>query len=423
MRHPLFCEYFLPVGPRCCVIRRILQETNFSRTMKSVILSAVRTPIGSFGGALKDAPAPVLGATAIRAAVSRAGLQPEQVQEVIMGNVITAGVGQAPARQAALKAGLPRNVACMTINKVCGSGMKALMLADQGIRAGDFELAVAGGQESMSNAPYLLMKARFGYRLGHDQIIDAMFRDGLEDAYDHLLMGEVADRCAETCQVPREAQDKYAILSYQRAQKAIEEGLFKRETVAVVLKGRKGEEIVVDQDEEPFRTNFDKIPRLRPAFTSQGTVTAANASKINDGAAALVVASEAFAEKHGLKPLARIVAQASYSDEPLNFPLAPIPAIRRVLEKAGMTLKDIDLFEINEAFALVALLASRELHIPVEKLNVHGGAVALGHPIGASGARIVVTLLHALEQRNLKRGLAAICIGGGEATAVIVERI
>ena len=391
--------------------------------MSSVILSAVRTPIGSFGGALKDAPAPVLGATAIRAAISRAGLKPEDVQEVIMGNVITAGVGQAPARQAALKAGLPKHVACMTINKVCGSGMKAIMLADQGIRAGDFDLAVAGGQESMSNAPYLLEKARFGYRLGHDRLIDAMFRDGLEDAYDHLLMGEVADRCAETCQVPREAQDEYAILSYRRAQKAIEEGLFKKETVAVVLKGRKGEEIVVEQDEEPFRTNFDKIPRLRPAFTPQGTVTAANASKINDGAAALVVASERFAREKGLQPLARIVAQASHSDEPLNFPLAPIPAIQRVLEKAGMTLDDIDLFEVNEAFALVALLASRELHIPVEKLNVNGGAVALGHPIGASGARIVVTLLHALEQRNLKRGLAAICIGGGEATALIVERL
>ena len=391
--------------------------------MASVILSAVRTPIGSFGGSLKSVPAPTLGAISIRGALRKARVQPEQVEEVMMGNVLTAGVGQAPARQAALKAGLPKAVACMTINKVCGSGMKAIMLADQGIRAGDFKLAVAGGQESMSNAPYLLDKARFGYRLGHGQTIDHIYRDGLEDAYEHVLMGEVADRCAAACQVPRELQDEFAIESYKRAQKAIEEGLFKEETVGVTIKGRKGEEIVVEQDEEPFRTNFDKIPRLRPVFTAEGTVTAANASKINDGGAALVIADEAYAREMGFEPMARIVAQASHSHDPLDFPRAPIPAIQKVLDKAGMTLDDIDLFEINEAFAVVALVAHKELGIPLEKLNIHGGAVALGHPIGASGARIVVTLLHALKHHDLKTGLAAICIGGGEATALIVERL
>ncbi|NNF57886.1 MAG: thiolase family protein [Rhodothermaceae bacterium] len=389
--------------------------------MASVILSAARTPIGSFGGALSSVTAPHLGATAIQGALDRAGVDPAEVGEVLMGNVVTAGVGQAPARQAAIHAGIPDSVPCMTVNKVCGSGMKTVLLADQSIRAGDNDVVVAGGMENMSQAPFLLDKARYGYGYGNGQLIDALFHDGLRDAYDGNAMGVAADLCGETCNVPRERQDEFSILSYQRAQESIDTGRFADETVPVTVKGRKGD-TVVEKDEEPFKTNFDKIPQLRPVFTKEGTVTAANASTINDGAAALVVASEEWAEANGKAPLARIVATAQHSQKPVEFTTAPIGAIEKVLGKAGLALDDIDLFEVNEAFAVVSLAAQDALGIPTEKLNVNGGAVAVGHPIGASGARILTTLLYAMQQRDAKRGLAAICIGGGEATAIIVER-
>jgi acetyl-CoA C-acetyltransferase len=390
--------------------------------MATVILSAARTPIGSFGGTLSTVPAPQLGATAIKAALERAGVAPEQVSEVVLGNVLTAGIGQAPARQAALGAGIPNSVPCTTVGKVCGSGMKSVMIADQMIRCGDADIVVAGGQESMSTAPYLLDKARNGYRVGNGSIIDSMMHDGLTDAYDNVPMGNFADQCAVDCEVPREAQDSFAIESYRRAQSSIAEGRFREEIVPVVVKERKGE-VTVDTDEEPAKTNFDKIPTLRAAFTKEGSVTAANASKINDGAAALVLASEEKARELGVKPMARIVAQSSAAKSPNEFTTAPIDAVTKVLDKAGLTIADIDLFEVNEAFAVVALASSNALGIPLEKLNVNGGAVALGHPIGASGARILTTLLYAMKQRGAKRGLAAICIGGGEATALVVESV
>ncbi len=390
--------------------------------MQTFILSAARTPVGSFGGSLGSVPAPQLGTVAIKAALERAGVSPDQVSEVVFGNVLTAGVGQAPARQAALGAGIPTSVPCTTIGKVCGSGMKSVMIADQMIRCGDAEIVVAGGQESMSTAPYLLDKARNGYRMGDGKIIDSMMYDGLTDAYDNVAMGVAADACAVSCNVPRQAQDEFTIESYRRAQTSIAEGRFRDEIAPVTVKERKGD-IVVDTDEEPAKTNFDKIPTLKPVFSKEGTVTAANASKINDGAAALVLAGAEAVERLGLKPMARIVAQSAHAQAPMEFTTAPIDAIRKVLEKAGMTLDDIDLFEINEAFAVVALAAQGALGIPHEKLNVNGGAVAIGHPIGASGARILTTLLHALKGRGLKRGLAAICIGGGEATAMIVELV
>lgn len=390
--------------------------------MSTVILSAARTAVGSFGGALSSLTAPQLGTAAISAALERAGVAPEQVDEVLMGNVLTAGVGQAPARQAAIGAGIPHSVPCTTIGKVCGSGMKSVMMADQIIRAGDAGIVVAGGQESMSLAPYLVPNARFGYKFGEGKILDSMQHDGLVDAYDHVAMGVAADRCAVDCNVPREAQDEFTVESYKRAQNAIAEGLFKEEIAPVTIKDRKGD-IVFDTDEDPAKTVFEKIPTLKPVFSREGTVTAANASNINDGAAALVLADEAKAQELGLKPMARIVAQAGHAQAPMEFTTAPIGAIEKVLQKAGLTMEDIDLFEINEAFAVVALAAQNALNIPHEKLNVNGGAVAIGHPIGASGARILTTLLHALKQRNLKRGLAAICIGGGEATALIVEMV
>jgi acetyl-CoA C-acetyltransferase len=390
--------------------------------MASVILSAARTPIGSFGGALKDVPAPDLGATAIRAALERANVDPDDVDEVIMGCVVTAGVGQAPARQAAIKAGLPDKTPCMTINKVCGSGMKTVMLADQAIRAGDAHVVVAGGMENMSAAPFLLQNGRYGYGFGSGNVLDAMQHDGLTDAYSGEAMGVSADLCADTCNVPRERQDEFSVMSYRRAQESVESGRFDAEVAPVTIKGRKGD-TVVDKDEEPFRTNFDKIPTLRPVFTRDGgTVTAANASTINDGAAALVIADADWAEEHGLKPLARIVATAQHAKKPEEFTTAPIQATEKVLEKTGLSVDDIDLFEVNEAFAVVALAAQDALGIPTEKLNVNGGSVAIGHPIGASGARILTTLLYAMEQRDAGRGLAAICIGGGEATALVVER-
>ncbi|HXF99144.1 MAG TPA: thiolase family protein [Bacteroidota bacterium] len=386
-----------------------------------VIVSACRTPIGSFRGSLSSVPAPRLGAIVIREALKRAGVNGDQVHEVIMGNVIQAGVGQAPARQAAIFAGLPVSVECLTVNKVCGSGLKAVMLGAQAIMLGDAEVVVAGGMESMSNAPYLLDKARTGYKMGHATIYDAMMKDGLLNAYDDTPMGIAAELCAKECNVSREAQDEFAILSYSRAQEAQKTGRFVKEIVGVEVTEGKETKTITD-DEDVFKTDFAKIPKLKSAFQKDGSVTAANSSKINDGAAALVLMSAKKAQQLGIKPLARIIAQASAAKDPLWFTTAPADGITKVLKRAGMTKDDIDLYEINEAFAVVAIAVNRILGLDVNKVNVNGGAVALGHPIGASGARILVTLLHALEQRNLKRGLAAICIGGGEASAVIVER-
>ncbi len=389
--------------------------------MASVILSAARTPVGSFGGALASVPATQLGSVAITGALERAGVSGDDVDEVILGNVVTAGEGQAPARQAALGADLPQSVACMTINKVCGSGMKAVMLADQAIRAGDAQVVVAGGMENMSQAPFYLPKARYGYGYGNGELIDGLFHDGLRDAYDGVAMGVAADQCGVTCNVPRERQDEFSIESYTRAQASTQNGAFAQEIVPVTISGRKGD-TVVETDEEPAKTNFDKIPQLRAVFSKDGTVTAANASTINDGAAALVVASDEWAEANGKEVMARIVASSQHSQAPMEFTTAPIEAVNKVLDKAGMTLDDVDLFEVNEAFAVVALAAQDALGIPSDKLNVRGGSVAVGHPIGASGARILTTLLHEMVARDAKTGLAAICIGGGEATAIILQR-
>ncbi len=389
----------------------------------AVIASAVRTPIGAFLGSLSELPAPRLGAVAIAEAVRRARIEPVDVDEVIMGNVLTAGVGQAPARQAAIFAGLPEHVPCMTINKVCGSGLKAVMLAEQAIRCGDAHVVVAGGQESMSNAPYLLPKARTGLRMGNAQLVDSMIHDGLWDVYNQFHMGDAAELCARTCNIGRDEQDEYAALSYRRALEAQQKGYFADEIVPVTYEQRNGQTVTVDTDEEPAKVRFEKIPQLKPVFRPDGTVTAANASSIDDGAAALVVMSEERAHALGVEPLARIVAHGSVAQKPEWFTTAPIEGIKRVLAKAGMKLEDIDLFEINEAFAVVALVAQKQLEIPLERLNVHGGAVALGHPIGASGARILTTLLYALRRYRKRYGMAAICIGGGEASALIVENL
>ena len=390
---------------------------------EAVIVSACRTPVGSFRGSLSTIPAPRLGAVVIAEAIRRAGIPPNAVQEVIMGNVLQAGVGQAPARQAAIFSGLPTSVECMTVNKVCGSGLKAVMLAAQAIEAGDADVVVAGGMESMSNAPYLLERAREGYRMGNAELVDVILRDGLMDVYNKFMMGNAAEVCAKECNIPREAQDEFAIQSYTRAQQAQKEGRFRAEIVGVEVSAGKGATTTVLDDEEPFKTNFDKIPHLKPAFVKDGTVTAANASKINDGAAALVVMSGARASELGITPIARIVAQSSAAKDPVWFTTAPADSIARVLKKAGMTVKDIYLFEINEAFAVVALAVNKIAGLDPARVNVNGGAVALGHPIGASGARILVTLLHALQQRKASRGLASICIGGGEASALVVERL
>ena len=388
-----------------------------------VIASAARTPMGGFMGDLKSVAAPELGAFAIRAAIERAGVKPDEVEEVIMGNVLSAGQGQAPARQAALGAGLPPAVACMTVNKVCGSGMKAAMLARDQLTLGSADLIVAGGMESMSNAPYLLPKARAGLRLGHGEVKDHMFLDGLEDAYDRgRLMGTFAEECAAKYQFSREAQDRYAITSLTRAQEAIRSGSFEREIVPVKLAGGRTE-TVVTADEQPLKANPDKIPQLKPAFRKDGTVTAANSSSISDGAAAMVLMKRSAAERRGIAPLARIVACSSHSQEPQWFTTAPVGAVRKLFEMTGWDAKTTDLFEINEAFAVVALAAMHDLGLPHDKVNVHGGACALGHPLGASGARIMVTLLAALEKYQLKRGIASLCIGGGEATAIALERI
>ena len=386
-----------------------------------VIVGACRTPVGSFGGTLSSLPAPRLGAIVIEEALKRASVSKGSVDEVIMGNVLTAGVGQAPARQAAIFAGLPVSVACTTINKVCGSGMKAIMLGAQAIQLGDADVVVAGGMESMSNAPYLLEKARYGYKMGNAELVDSMIKDGLWDVYNQFMMGNAAELCAKECVVPREAQDEFAILSYKRAQESLQQGRFRDEIVKVIIAQKKGDPTVVEEDEEPRKTNFDKIPTLKPAFVKDGTVTAANASKINDGAAAVVLMSEEKVRALGLKPLAKIIASASAAKKPEWFTTAPADVIPKVLGKAKLQLSDINLFEINEAFAVVTLAVNKLLGIDVNKVNVNGGAVALGHPIGASGARILVTLMHALKQRQQKRGLAAICIGGGEACGMIIE--
>jgi acetyl-CoA C-acetyltransferase len=387
----------------------------------AIILSGARTPMGGFQGELSGKTAPELGAASIAAAVSRAGLKSDEIEETLMGCVLPAGVGQAPARQASRLAGLPDGVPCTTVSKVCGSGMKALMIAADQLSVGRANVLVAGGMESMSNAPYLLPKARGGYRLGHGEIKDHMFLDGLEDAYEHRLMGTYAEDTAQHYQFTRADQDAFAIESLTRAKRAQSDGSFAAEIVGVKVSG-KGGETEVNMDEQPRRADPAKIPTLKPAFAKDGTVTAANSSSISDGAAALVVAREDWAAKRGLKPVARIVAQASHAAEPRWFTTAPVGAIGKVLEASGWSKDDVDLFEINEAFACVAMIAMRDLGLPHEKVNVNGGACALGHPIGASGARIVVTLLNALEKRGLKRGVAALCIGGGEATAVAVER-
>ncbi len=388
-----------------------------------VIVGASRTPIGSFLGALAGLPGPRLGAVAIRAALQRAGVDGGAVDQVVMGNVLQAGEGQAPARQALIYAGLPDRVPAVTLHKVCGSGMRAVMMAANDLRCGDGQVMVAGGMESMSNAPYLLPAARTGLRLGHGQALDHMVLDGLWDPYGDKHMGNCAETCARHYSFSREEQDAFARRSYERAIKATEEGAFSEEIVAVEIPGRRGEVKRVDRDEEPFRADLAKMPSLNPAFEKDGTVTAANASKINDGAAALVLTTASRASADGLKPLARIVAHAGVAQQPEWFTTAPVAAIRKALERAGLGLDAIDLFEINEAFAVVALAAIRELGIAGEKLNVHGGAGALGHPIGASGARILVTLLHALRRRSLRFGCAGICIGGGEATAMVVENL
>jgi acetyl-CoA C-acetyltransferase len=388
-----------------------------------VIVSACRTPIGSFSGSLSSIPAPRLGAVVLREALSRAGLKPDHVDEVIMGNVLPAGLGQAPARQAALYAGLPQSVECMTINKMCGSGLKSVMLGVQAIANEDASVVLAGGMESMSNAPYLLDKARSGYRLGHGTIIDSMIVDGLWDVYNDYHMGNAAELCAKECNIPRDRQDAFAVTSYKRAQAAQREGWFKNEIVPVEVPQRKGAPVVIDSDEEPTRVKFEKIGELRPAFQKDGTVTAANASTINDGAAALAIMSGKKAAELGIRPMAKVIAQASFAKAPEWFTTAPADVIEKVLGKSGMKKEDIDLFEVNEAFAVVALAVNQIAGLDPEKVNIHGGAVALGHPIGASGARILTTLLYALDQKNLERGLAAICIGGGEASAVIVERV
>jgi acetyl-CoA C-acetyltransferase len=386
-----------------------------------VIVSAARTPMGGFQGDLKGFAAPELGAAAIRAAVERARIRPEQVEEVIMGCVLPAGQGQAPARQASLGGGLPLATGCTTINKMCGSGMKAAMLAHDLLAAGTNDIMVAGGMESMTNAPYLLPKARAGLRMGHAQVIDHMFFDGLEDAYDKgRLMGTFAEDCAGKYAFTREAQDGFAIASLQRAQAANREGWFAWEITPLAIKAGKDEKFI-ENDEQPFKANLEKIPTLKPAFRKDGTVTAANSSSISDGAAGMVMMRRSTAERLGLAPLAVVVAHSTHAQEPALFTTAPVGAIRKIYERTGWKAKDVDLYEINEAFAVVTMAAMKEHGLPHEKVNVHGGACALGHPIGASGARIMVTLIGALRKYGGKRGIASLCIGGGEATAVALE--
>jgi acetyl-CoA C-acetyltransferase len=386
-----------------------------------VIVGMARTPMGGFQGVLSSLTAPALGAVAIKAALERGNVPPNCVDETLMGCVLPAGIGQAPARQASIGAGIPAGTGCTTVNKMCGSGMKTVMLGVDGIRSGSAGIIVAGGMESMSNAPYLLLKARAGIRMGHDTVLDHMFYDGLEDAFEKgRLMGTFAEQCAGKYHFTREEQDSYAIESLTRAQNAIREGKFREEIVPVTINGRK-EEKVIDTDEQPGQTNIEKIPQLRPAFKEGGTVTAANSSSISDGAAALVLMSESEAEHRGLEPLARIIEHSSHAQEPAWFTTAPVAAIGKVLDKTGWSTDEVDLYEINEAFAVVPMAVMRELDLHHDKVNVNGGACALGHPVGASGARIIITLIAALKDRGLKRGVAGICIGGGEATAISLE--
>jgi len=388
-----------------------------------VIASYARTPMGAFQGGLSSVKATALGSVAVKAALERAGLRGEQIDQIIMGCVLPAGLGQAPARQAALGAGLPLSVTATTVNKMCGSGMQAAIMAFDALAAGSSDIIVAGGMESMSGAPYLLAKHRGGARIGHDTVSDSLYLDGLEDAYSPgKLMGAFAEEAAAAYQFSRKAQDAYAVESLTRARRAVETGAFKREIVAVEVSTRKGTE-VVDTDEAPLKADLAKIPTLKPAFSRDGTVTAANSSSISDGAAALVITRATVAERLGLTVVARIVAHAAHAHEPGLFTTAPVPAMQKVLAKAGWSVGDVDLFEINEAFAVVAMIAMKELAIPHDRININGGACALGHPIGASGARILATLLSALEAKGVKRGVASLCIGGGEATAMAVERV
>ena len=392
---------------------------------EALILSAARTPIGSFLGTLSPLSAPQLGAIAIKAALEKAALAAAEVEHVWMGNVLQAGIGQAPARQAALGAGLPKGTGCITVHKVCGSGLRSVMDGANALRTGEFSVVVAGGMESMSNTPYLLAKGRTGFRMGHTQLLDSMISDGLWDPYKNVHMGNCAEICAAKYAFSREAQDAYALESYKRARRANEAGDFNAEFAPVTVEGKKGS-AVVDHDEEPFATPLEKLEKmgsLKPAFQKDGTVTAANASKINDGAAALVLATEEAAEARKVRPIARIVAQASHAQEPEWFTTAPVAAARKAADRAGLSLGEIDLFEVNEAFSVVAMAFIKDLDLDPNRVNVNGGAVALGHPIGASGARILTTLVHALRARKKKYGLASICIGGGEAVAVVVEAL
>lgn len=389
---------------------------------KAVIVSAKRTPIGSFQGTLSTVPATTLGSIAIKSVLDDVNLDYSLVDEVIMGNILSAGLGQAPARQAAIFAGLPVQTECLTINKMCGSGLKAVMLAHQAIQVGDADIIVAGGMENMNLSPYLLPKARTGYRMGNGEIIDSMIKDGLWDVYNDFHMGSCAEACARDFKFTREELDEFAVNSYKRALKAQEEGLFNDEIVPVTVKSRKGE-TVIDKDEEPGNVKFDKISSLRPAFEKDGVVTAANSSKINDGASAVLVMSEEKAKELGLNPIAEIVAQASAARAPIEFTTAPADAIQKVLKKANLTKDDIDLYEINEAFAVVSLAVNKLVGLKMDNVNVNGGAIALGHPIGASGARILTTLLYQMKRQNAELGLASLCIGGGEASALIVKKI
>lgn len=389
---------------------------------KVVIVLAKRTAIGSFNGVLSNFSATELGSFVIKSLLEETSINPQEIDEVIMGNVLTAGLGQAAARQAALFAGLPEKVECMTINKMCGSGLKAVMLAHQAILTGDAEVIIAGGQESMTNAPYLLKKARNGYRLGHSEIYDSMILDGLWDVYNNIHMGNCAEKCAKDFSMSREEVDNFAISSYKRAISAIENGKFRDEITPIKVQS-KGKEQIIYTDEEPSKVIFEKIPTLKPVFDKNGVVTAANASKINDGASALLVMSEEKAKELGLKPLVEIIAQSSAAKLPIDFTTAPADAISKVLNKAGLKVSDIDLFEINEAFAVVSLAVNKLLNLDIEKVNVNGGAIALGHPIGASGARILTTLIYEMKRRNSELGLASLCIGGGEASALIVRNI
>jgi len=388
----------------------------------AVIVSAARTPVGSFNGALSTVKSTALGSIAIKEAVKRAGIKPEDVSEVIMGCVLPANLGQAPARQAALGAGLPVEVPCTTINKVCGSGLKTVCLAAQAIKCGDSEIVVAGGMENMSAAPYALAKARSGYRMGDDKIFDLMVRDGLWDAYNDVHMGGMVDKIAEEYGITREMQDEYAAESYRRSLKSIKEGLFKEEIVPVEVPGKK-EAVIVDTDEEPAKVNFDKIKTLKGAFNPKGTVTAANASSINDGAAAVVVMSSEEAAKRKIKPMVKILGYAQAALDPARFAVAPVPAMKKAFEITGLKPKDIDLFELNEAFSAQIMACNKELPLPMDRVNLFGGAVSIGHPIGGSGARVLVTLLYGMKRTGAKRGLATLCIGGGEGIAMIVERV